>query len=72
VRYQGNIEVGAGIFGASVLLLVGHHDPLCSSEFLLQEMGVALLLLPCFGGGVFARASLVEGLDHISHNGHGG
>jgi hypothetical protein len=68
VQYLGGIGLGADVFGASIILLVGHRDPLCGSELLLQETSVDLLLLQCFDAGTFTQASLLEGLSCCSHN----
>jgi hypothetical protein len=71
MRYQGSIGVGAGIFRASIVLLVGCPDLLCGSELLLPVKDVDLLL-PCFNGSAFMHAGLIDVLVRGNYDGEEG
>jgi hypothetical protein len=59
VRGEGGVRVGAGVDGAIISVVLGHHDPLGSGKLLFQVMGEGLLLLLSESGGTLTCPSLV-------------
>jgi hypothetical protein len=68
VHGKGDVGVGAGIDEAIIIIVLGDHDPLGSSELLFLVTGDGLLL-PIEGGGTLTHPSLVQGLACGSHCG---
>jgi hypothetical protein len=67
VRGEGGVGIGAGFDGVIVIVL-GKHNPLASSELLFQMTSNDLLLHPSEGSGVLTHLCLVQGLACSSHD----
>jgi hypothetical protein len=67
VHNKGGVGVGAGVDGAVIIIVLGKHDPLGSSELLFQVTSDILLLLPSEGGGALMCPCLIQGLVCGSH-----
>jgi hypothetical protein len=67
VRDEGGIEVGAGVDGAIIVIILGDHDPLGSGELLFQVTGDGLLILASEGYNTLACLCLIQGLMCGSH-----
>jgi hypothetical protein len=64
-----SIRVGVGIDRVIVVIVLGDHDPLDSSQLLFKVMDDCLLLLPSEGDGTLTCPGLVQGLTCSSHDG---
>jgi hypothetical protein len=59
VRGEGGVRVGAGVDGVIIIVILGDHDPMGSSELLFQVTGDGLLLLSNEGSGALTCLCLV-------------
>jgi hypothetical protein len=64
---EGGIGVAADVDGVIVVVILGYHDPLGSSELLFQVTGEGLLLLPREGGDALMCPCLIQSLVCGSH-----
>jgi hypothetical protein len=64
---EGGVGVGASVDGAIIIVILGDHDPLGSSDLLFQVMNDSLLLLPSEGDGALAHPCLIQGPACGSH-----
>jgi hypothetical protein len=59
VRDEGDIEVGDGVKGAVIIIILGDCDLLDNGDLLFQVMSDVLLLLPSEGGSMLTQMNLI-------------